>query len=148
MARVNEMWEALNRGENPLAEATLNDLASLFKGWFAGLPVPIVPASEVPRLRAVGDGDRNFVDFVATPPPLHGVVLTYLVGFLHRMSLAAEVIKMPAQNLAICFGPNVISSDGVGAMEFARHAELSSDFLVDLIDKLDTRSLFPQPIAP
>jgi hypothetical protein len=146
-AKVNELTDALNRGEDKLDAVGMNDLASLFKSWFAGLPIPLVPASEVSRLRGIAEKDRNFVDFVSTLPPLHARVLTYLIGFLQKMAPAANVTRMTAKNLAICFSPNIISSEGVGAADFARHTEMSSDFVVELIEKLDTSTVYPDPSA-
>jgi hypothetical protein len=147
LAHVKEMADALNRGDDPLTDVSLNDLASLFKSWFGDLPIPLVPPEAVARLTEIANGSHNFVEFLATLPPLHTLVLTFLIGFLQKLSIAQEVTKMNARNLAICFAPNVVSSAGVAPEDFGKHAETAARFVTDLIEKLDTAALYPTPMG-
>jgi hypothetical protein len=147
MARVAQLAEALNRGDDQLQDTVLDDLASLFKSWFGGLPIQLVPTEEVPSLLRVAAVDKDYVGFLRTLPPLHRNVITYLIGFLKQMSLAAAVTKMTAKNLAICFSPNIVSSEGVATADVGRHTDASTEFLVSLIEKLDASAIYPTGIA-
>jgi hypothetical protein len=43
-----------------------------------------------------------------TLPPAHRQLLQYICGFLNRVTEYHTENKMSADNIAICFGPNVI----------------------------------------
>jgi hypothetical protein len=143
MKKVGELRISVADGIAGLADAPVHDLGSLFKSWFGSLPEPIVHRDVVPRLTKA-HLERAFIPFADSLPLLPQLTLKYLVGFLKRMALSAEITKMGAPNLAMVFAPNIVDmADGVDPMQIARLSETSKEFLVSLINEWDVSEIYP-----
>jgi hypothetical protein len=145
LRKVKEMEQQVNEGKNPIPEAVLNDLASLFKSWFASLPEPLVAEAQLPALKAAFE-TRKHLEFVQTLPSPALYTLKYLVGFLQRLVQAQEVTKMTPKNFAIVFAPNLVYSGAITDPQMlTAHGEISQDFIITLIAEWDVRDVYPAP---
>jgi hypothetical protein len=141
--RITRMQKNINEGGDPLPLADVNDLASLFKSWFAKLPEPIVNSDLLPSLKTAWE-TKTYVIFVADLPPTHVSVMKYLIGFLKQIAAAVEATKMTPKNLAICFAPNLIDTGGISdAMQISQFSDISQDFIITLMETWDTSSIYP-----
>jgi hypothetical protein len=141
--KIARMQKTINGGGDPIPLADMNDLASLFKSWFAKLPEPIVNADFLPLLRTAWE-TKNYPGFTEELPGAYVGVLKYLVGFLRRIAAAEEGTKMTPRNLAICFAPNLVDSRGISdPKQMQEYSEMSQEFLVSLITSWDTSDLSP-----
>lgn len=103
--------------------------AVLLKVFLRSLPRPIFPASMYGLIRAcpspppaTANGEeaeaaaQETIDYLRTrllpaiDPPCSGLLLSYVLEMLHKVSQRAEVNKMDAANLATVIAPNLVSS--------------------------------------
>jgi len=95
-----------------------NDAAGLLKMFFHDLPEPLIP------YHMFNDFLSSQVDYDTTEerlqclsklidslPELNYRVLKYLTQFMVRVVSNQEVNKMGAENLAMCFGPNILQPE-------------------------------------
>ncbi|XP_063792370.1 rho GTPase-activating protein 4 isoform X2 [Pseudophryne corroboree] len=116
--QVNEIRSAFERGEDPLDSSyTGNDVdsvAGVLKLYFRGLEKPLFP-NEVfhdllsslqlePQDRAV-----PLKKLVSQLPTIVSLVLRYLFAFLNHLSQYSDENMMDPHNLAVCFGPTLVS---------------------------------------
>lgn len=143
MRIVNEMVHEFNKGNNPLENAGVHDLASLLKLWFRDLPDPTIPVSMLGSLSDTYE-KKNYFDFIATLPPAHYNVLKYLIGFLQEMSKFEAQTKMNAKNYAIVFAPNIVQpKDITEPFQVSRYSDIAIEFMLTLIEKWDTSDIYP-----
>jgi hypothetical protein len=147
LKKVKEMEEIVNNGGDVIKTADLNDLASLFKSWFASLPESLVTDYHLGPLKTAFER-RTHLQFVATLPKAHYFCLKYLIGFLQRLVRAEDVTRMTAKNLAIVFAPNIVYSGSVtDPAALTRHGEVAHDFIITLIETWDVTDMYPPPEA-
>jgi hypothetical protein len=145
LAKVKQMTELFNEGQDPAKDADLHDCASCFKAWFAALPTPFVTGDSLGSLKTAHE-TRSYLRFLGQLPPAYLMTLKYLTGFLQRLVRAEEVTKMGAANLAIVFAPNIVEMGEILDQGSARlHGETAQGFLVALIHEWDTSDLYPPP---
>ncbi|XP_069501512.1 rho GTPase-activating protein 4 isoform X4 [Ambystoma mexicanum] len=121
-AQVSEIRNAFERGEDPLIDSfsghDVDSVAGVLKLYFRGLEKPLFhtdmfedllasvqienAVERVGHLRKVMDG--------LSQPVL--VVLRYLFAFLNHLSQYSDENMMDPHNLAVCFGPTLISIPG------------------------------------
>lgn len=95
-----------------------NDAAGLLKMFFHDLPEPLIPyrmfndflASQV-DFDSIDDKVNRTKELIDTLPDLNYRVLKFLVLFMVRVVANQEVNKMGAENLAMCFGPNILQPE-------------------------------------
>jgi hypothetical protein len=145
MKKVAELRISASDGEPGLADALVHDLGSLFKSWFGSLPEPLIHKDLVPKLTAA-HLERSFIAFADQLEKLPQFVLKYLIGFLKRMALSANITKMGAPNLAMVFAPNIVDMSNItDPMQVARLSETSKDFILALIGEWDVSEVYPLP---
>jgi hypothetical protein len=141
--KVGRLQKTINDGGEGIELADVNDLASLFKSWFAQLPEPIINRDTLPQLKSAWE-TKEFVPFVEALAPAFSDVLKYLIGFLKRLTLAVEFTKMTARNYAICFAPNLVDTGSIkDPMQISKYSDMSQEFLITLIETWDTTGIYP-----
>ncbi|XP_077370117.1 rho GTPase-activating protein 4-like [Festucalex cinctus] len=113
---VNNLRDAFERGEDPLAEhkSDLDSVAGVLKMYFRDLKNPLFPVDSLSRLLECAyiknDGERaNQLKSVISSfsEPLI-IVMRYLFAFLHHVSQYSDENMMQPYNLAVCFGPSLV----------------------------------------
>ena len=107
-------------GGDPRAVADaldLDDAATLTKMWFRERDAPLVAEDLNRTLRGLSDDHADDGAFAAAAaaalggPDLALTIFLELLHFLHDVQRRADVNMMTAENLAICFAPNVMLLD-------------------------------------
>ncbi|CAH2220941.1 SLIT-ROBO Rho GTPase-activating 2 isoform X3 [Pelobates cultripes] len=116
---VNDIKNAFERGEDPLEEDQndhdLDSVAGVLKLYFRGLTTPLFPKEIFHDLLACVSMDHiqeraSHIRMVLLSLPAPTVVLMrYLFAFLNHLSQFSEDNMMDPYNLAICFGPTLMS---------------------------------------
>uniref|UniRef100_A0A8D2NPZ3 SLIT-ROBO Rho GTPase-activating protein 1 n=1 Tax=Zosterops lateralis melanops TaxID=1220523 RepID=A0A8D2NPZ3_ZOSLA len=110
---VNDIKNAFERGEDPLAgdqnDHDMDSIAGVLKLYFRGLEHPLFPKDIFHDLIAcVSKYMENWKEirliFLTTL-----IVMRYLFAFLNHLSQFSEENMMDPYNLAICFGPTLMS---------------------------------------
>ncbi|XP_030589466.1 rho GTPase-activating protein 4-like [Archocentrus centrarchus] len=113
---VNNLRDAFERGEDPLAEVRydLDSVAGVLKLYFRGLENPLFPLDSTNQLLEHAQ-IKNEVERAAQlkavissyPEPVI-IVMRYLFAFLQHVSQYSDENMMQPYNLAVCFGPSLI----------------------------------------
>ncbi|XP_008697774.2 SLIT-ROBO Rho GTPase-activating protein 2 isoform X3 [Ursus americanus] len=116
---VNDIKNAFERGEDPLAgdqnDHDMDSIAGVLKLYFRGLEHPLFPKDIFHDLMACVTMDNlqeralhiRKVLLVLPKPTL--IIMRYLFAFLNHLSQFSEENMMDPYNLAICFGPSLMS---------------------------------------
>ena len=140
---VTNYEDRINEGSPLDQNINIHDLASLFKSWFSMLPDPLIPNSYIPDLKNAFE-DGSFIPFVRKLPKAHLYTLKYIIGFFQKLVKSEEVTKMTAGNLAICFGPDIVSTQDVKDLSaFEKFKNISIKLLSVLIKDLVTDDIYP-----
>ncbi|XP_077335140.1 rho GTPase-activating protein 4 isoform X3 [Lithobates pipiens] len=116
--QVNEIRSAFERGEDPLDSSyTGNDVdsvAGVLKLYFRGLEKPLFPNDMFHDLLCslqLETQDRvvHLKKLVQQLPITVTLVLRYLFAFLNHLSQYSDENMMDPYNLAVCFGPTLVS---------------------------------------
>lgn len=116
--QVNEIRSAFERGEDPLdSNYTGNDVdsvAGVLKLYFRGLEKPLFPNEMFNDLLyclqlETQDRVAHLKKLVSQLPPTVTLVLRYLFAFLNHLSQYSDENMMDPYNLAVCFGPTLVS---------------------------------------
>ncbi|XP_078520716.1 rho GTPase-activating protein 4 isoform X3 [Lissotriton helveticus] len=118
-AQVSEIRNAFERGEDPLIDSfsghDVDSVAGVLKLYFRGLEKPLFPKGMFHDLLASVQIEsttervshlRKSVEGLSKPVL---VVLRYLFSFLNHLSQYSDENMMDPHNLAVCFGPTLIS---------------------------------------
>ncbi|XP_051912870.1 rho GTPase-activating protein 4-like [Hippocampus zosterae] len=113
---VNNLRDAFERGEDPLAEHTsdLDSVAGVLKLYFRDLKNPLFPVDSLSRLLEYAyiknDGERadQLKSVISSFPEPLIIVMRYLFAFLHHVSQYSDENMMQPYNLAVCFGPSLV----------------------------------------
>ncbi|XP_073446882.1 rho GTPase-activating protein 4 isoform X3 [Dendrobates tinctorius] len=117
-AQVNEIRSAFERGEDRLDSSyTGNDVdsvAGVLKLYFRGLEKPLFPKDMFNELLSslqleIQERVAHLKKLVAQLPPTVTLVLRYLFAFLNHLSQYSDENMMDPYNLAVCFGPTLVS---------------------------------------
>ncbi|XP_075691575.1 rho GTPase-activating protein 4 isoform X2 [Rhinoderma darwinii] len=120
-AQVNEIRSAFERGEDPLVSSyTGNDVdsvAGVLKLYFRGLEKPLFPNEMFSELLSslqveIQERVAHLKNLVSQLPPIVTLVLRYLFAFLNHLSQYSDENMMDPYNLAVCFGPTLVSIPG------------------------------------
>ncbi|XP_015669963.2 SLIT-ROBO Rho GTPase-activating protein 2 isoform X1 [Protobothrops mucrosquamatus] len=116
---VNDIKNAFERGEDPLAgdqnDHDMDSIAGVLKLYFRGLDHPLFPKEIFHDLIACVTMDNlqeralHIRKVLLTLPKPTLIVMRYLFAFLSHLSQFSEENMMDPYNLAICFGPTLMS---------------------------------------
>ncbi|KAI9530779.1 hypothetical protein NQZ68_000270 [Dissostichus eleginoides] len=115
-AEVNNLRDAFERGEDPLAERRyeLDSVAGVLKLYFRSLENPLFPIDSTSQLleqaQIKNEAERaaQFKMVIVSYPERVIVVMRYLFAFLHHVSQYSDENMMQPYNLAVCFGPSLV----------------------------------------
>ncbi|XP_004070741.2 SLIT-ROBO Rho GTPase-activating protein 3 isoform X2 [Oryzias latipes] len=118
---VNNLKEAFERGEDPLAEGRYNmdTVAGVLKLYFRGMENPLFPTETTYKLLELAeiqnDAERaaQLKMVISSYPEPIIIVMRYLFAFLHHVSQYSDENMMQPYNLAVCFGPNLVRGPNV-----------------------------------
>ncbi|XP_054464658.1 rho GTPase-activating protein 4a isoform X2 [Anoplopoma fimbria] len=113
---VNNLRDAFERGEDPLAERRydLDSVAGVLKLYFRGLENPLFPIDSTNQLlehvQIKNDAERaaQLKMVISSYPEPVIIVMRYLFAFLHHVSQYSDENMMQPYNLAVCFGPSLV----------------------------------------
>ncbi|NXY48993.1 SRGP2 protein, partial [Ceuthmochares aereus] len=116
---VNDIKNAFERGEDPLAgdqnDHDMDSIAGVLKLYFRGLEHPLFPKDIFHDLIACVTMDNlqeralHVRKVLQNLPKTTLIVMRYLFAFLNHLSQFSEENMMDPYNLAICFGPTLMS---------------------------------------
>ncbi|XP_058926932.1 SLIT-ROBO Rho GTPase-activating protein 2 isoform X6 [Kogia breviceps] len=116
---VNDIKNAFERGEDPLAgdqnDHDMDSIAGVLKLYFRGLEHPLFPKDIFHDLMACVTMDNlqeralHIRKVLLVLPKTTLIVMRYLFAFLNHLSQFSEENMMDPYNLAICFGPSLMS---------------------------------------
>ncbi|XP_075766255.1 SLIT-ROBO Rho GTPase-activating protein 2 isoform X5 [Pelodiscus sinensis] len=116
---VNDIKNAFERGEDPLAgdqnDHDMDSIAGVLKLYFRGLEHPLFPKEIFHDLVACVTMDNlqeralHIRKVLLSLPKTTLIVMRYLFAFLSHLSQFSEENMMDPYNLAICFGPTLMS---------------------------------------
>ncbi|OBS66455.1 hypothetical protein A6R68_05003 [Neotoma lepida] len=117
-ARISEIREAFERGEDPLVKGCtahdLDSVAGVLKLYFRSLEPPLFPLDMFnellasAELEAVGERVEPVSHLLSRLPRPVLVVLRYLFTFLNHLTQYSDENMMDSYNLAVCFGPTLL----------------------------------------
>ncbi|XP_040914385.1 rho GTPase-activating protein 4-like isoform X2 [Toxotes jaculatrix] len=113
---VNNLRDAFERGEDPLAEQRydLDSVAGVLKLYFRGLENPLFPIDstnqllEHAQLKNEAEKAAQLKTVISSYPEPVIIVMRYLFAFLHHVSQYSDENMMQPYNLAVCFGPSLV----------------------------------------
>uniref|UniRef100_G3TDT4 SLIT-ROBO Rho GTPase-activating protein 2 n=1 Tax=Loxodonta africana TaxID=9785 RepID=G3TDT4_LOXAF len=116
---VNDIKNAFERGEDPLAgdqnDHDMDSIAGVLKLYFRGLEHPLFPKDIFHDLIACVTMDNlqeratHIRKVLLALPKTTLIIMRYLFAFLSHLSQFSEENMMDPYNLAICFGPSLMS---------------------------------------
>ncbi|XP_047203573.1 SLIT-ROBO Rho GTPase-activating protein 2 isoform X2 [Girardinichthys multiradiatus] len=116
---VNDIKNAFERGEDPLAgdqnDHDMDSIAGVLKLYFRGLEHALFPKEVFHDLISCVSMESLQERAVHIRMGLHGlpsktlIIMRYLFAFLNHLSQYSEENMMDPYNLAICFGPTLMS---------------------------------------
>ncbi|XP_045697290.1 SLIT-ROBO Rho GTPase-activating protein 2 isoform X7 [Phyllostomus hastatus] len=116
---VNDIKNAFERGEDPLAgdqnDHDMDSIAGVLKLYFRGLEHPLFPKDIFHDLMACVTMDilqeraLHIRKVLLALPKTTLIIMRYLFAFLNHLSQFSEENMMDPYNLAICFGPSLMS---------------------------------------
>ncbi|XP_045038714.2 SLIT-ROBO Rho GTPase-activating protein 2 isoform X3 [Desmodus rotundus] len=116
---VNDIKNAFERGEDPLAgdqnDHDMDSIAGVLKLYFRGLEHPLFPKDIFHDLMACVSMDNlqeralHIRKVLLVLPKTTLIIMRYLFAFLNHLSQFSEENMMDPYNLAICFGPSLMS---------------------------------------
>ncbi|XP_039737675.1 SLIT-ROBO Rho GTPase-activating protein 2 isoform X8 [Pteropus medius] len=116
---VNDIKNAFERGEDPLAgdqnDHDMDSIAGVLKLYFRGLEHPLFPKDIFHDLMACVTMDNlqeralHIRKVLLVQPKTTLIIMRYLFAFLNHLSQFSEENMMDPYNLAICFGPSLMS---------------------------------------
>lgn len=116
---VNDIKNAFERGEDPLAgdqnDHDMDSIAGVLKLYFRGLEHPLFPKDIFHDLMSCVAVDNlqeralHIRKVLLALPKATLIIMRYLFAFLSHLSQFSEENMMDPYNLAICFGPSLMS---------------------------------------
>uniref|UniRef100_A0AAR2LDY2 SLIT-ROBO Rho GTPase-activating protein 1 n=1 Tax=Pygocentrus nattereri TaxID=42514 RepID=A0AAR2LDY2_PYGNA len=116
---VNDIKNAFERGEDPLAgdqnDHDMDSIAGVLKLYFRGLENALFPKEVFHDLMScvsmenLQERAAHIRKVLLTLPSSTLVIMRYLFAFLNHLSQYSEDNMMDPYNLAICFGPTLMS---------------------------------------
>lgn len=148
---VNDIKNAFERGEDPLAgdqnDHDMDSIAGVLKLYFRGLEHPLFPKDIFHDLMACVTMDNlqeralHIRKVLLVLPKTTLIIMRYLFAFLNHLSQFSEENMMDPYNLAICFGPSLMSvPEGHDQVSCQAHVnELTKTIIIQ------HENIFPNP---
>jgi hypothetical protein len=133
--------ESNTKDDGYLEQATPDDIGSFYKKWFRDLPGGLLNSEKALEVEKLKRG--AFIEFADGLEPLVRNVLKHLIGFLRTVALSSEESKMDVANLAMVFGPGLISGGDAADPAMARRLNQASQCLQELIKNWDVSEVWP-----
>ncbi|XP_051957364.1 SLIT-ROBO Rho GTPase-activating protein 2 isoform X2 [Xyrauchen texanus] len=148
---VNDIKNAFERGEDPLAgdqnDHEMDSIAGVLKLYFRGLENALFPKEVFHDLMAcvsmenLQDRAVHIRKVLLSLPSNTLVIMRYLFAFLNHLSQYSDDNMMDPYNLAICFGPTLMSvPEGHDQVSCQAHV---NEFIKTII--IHHESIFPGP---
>ncbi|CAB3998928.1 rho GTPase-activating 24 isoform X1 [Paramuricea clavata] len=119
--QVALLRDAFNKGKDPVlpGDIDIHTVASILKMYLRELPEPVIPFENFGPLIATielyelheEDALRKIRNQLEEIPKSNFNLLKYLCRFLHQVHEHSVENKMTADNLALVFGPNILSPE-------------------------------------
>ncbi|CAG5982549.1 unnamed protein product [Menidia menidia] len=116
---VNDIKNAFERGEDPLAgdqnDHDMDSIAGVLKLYFRGLDHALFPKEvfhdliSCVSMESLQERAVHIKKVLQSLPSKTLIIMRYLFAFLHHLSQYSEENMMDPYNLAICFGPTLMS---------------------------------------
>ncbi|XP_075999611.1 SLIT-ROBO Rho GTPase-activating protein 2 isoform X2 [Genypterus blacodes] len=116
---VNDIKNAFERGEDPLAgdqnDHDMDSIAGVLKLYFRGLDHALFPKEvfhdliSCVSMESLQERAVHIKKVLKSLPSKTLVIMRYLFAFLNHLSQCSEENMMDPYNLAICFGPTLMS---------------------------------------
>lgn len=116
---VNDIKNAFERGEDPLAgdqnDHDMDSIAGVLKLYFRGLDQALFPKEvfhdliSCVSMESLQERAVHIKKVLQSQPNKTLIIMRYLFAFLHHLSQYSEDNMMDPYNLAICFGPTLMS---------------------------------------
>uniref|UniRef100_H3C5H4 SLIT-ROBO Rho GTPase-activating protein 1 n=1 Tax=Tetraodon nigroviridis TaxID=99883 RepID=H3C5H4_TETNG len=116
---VNDIKNAFERGEDPLAgdqnDHDMDSIAGVLKLYFRGLDQALFPKDvfhdliSCVSMESLQDRAVHVKKVLQALPSKTLIIMRYLFAFLNHLSQYSEENMMDPYNLAICFGPTLMS---------------------------------------
>ncbi|KAG7494655.1 SLIT-ROBO Rho GTPase-activating protein 2 isoform X2 [Solea senegalensis] len=116
---VNDIKNAFERGEDPLAgdenDHDMDSIAGVLKLYFRGLDHALFPKEvfhdliSCVSMESLQERAVHIKKVLQSLPSKTLIIMRYLFAFLHHLSQYSEDNMMDPYNLAICFGPTLMS---------------------------------------
>ncbi|XP_041836059.1 SLIT-ROBO Rho GTPase-activating protein 2 isoform X1 [Melanotaenia boesemani] len=116
---VNDIKNAFERGEDPLAgdqnDHDMDSIAGVLKLYFRGLEHGLFPKEvfhdliSCVSMESLQERAVHIKKVLQTLPSKTLIIMRYLFAFLNHLSQYSEENMMDPYNLAICFGPTLMS---------------------------------------
>ncbi|XP_046853723.1 rho GTPase-activating protein 24-like isoform X2 [Xenia sp. Carnegie-2017] len=140
--QVSILRDAFNRGKDPTLpdDTDVHTVASLLKMYLRELPEPVIPFENFGPLIATielyelheEDALRKILNQLAEIPKTSYNLLKYLCRFLNQVHENSKENKMTADNLALVFGPNILSPES----EADPHVLMESSTMITKLTKI------------
>ncbi|XP_033618117.1 SLIT-ROBO Rho GTPase-activating protein 2 isoform X4 [Fukomys damarensis] len=148
---VNDIKNAFERGEDPLAgdqnDHDMDSIAGVLKLYFRGLEHPLFPKDIFHDLMSCVAVDNlqeralHIRKVLLALPKATLIIMRYLFAFLSHLSQFSEENMMDPYNLAICFGPSLMSvPEGHDQVSCQAHV---NELIKTII--LQHENIFPNP---
>ncbi|PRP82991.1 rho GTPase-activating protein 25 [Planoprotostelium fungivorum] len=96
---------------------TVHVVAALIKSLLRELPDPVVPEKHYREFISAGGCATNLRNTISQFPIVHRAVLKHIITFIKIIAEKSSVNKMTEANLCIVFGPNLVRSSALTALE-------------------------------
>ncbi|XP_010611394.1 SLIT-ROBO Rho GTPase-activating protein 2 isoform X3 [Fukomys damarensis] len=147
---VNDIKNAFERGEDPLAgdqnDHDMDSIAGVLKLYFRGLEHPLFPKDIFHDLMScvvdnLQERALHIRKVLLALPKATLIIMRYLFAFLSHLSQFSEENMMDPYNLAICFGPSLMSvPEGHDQVSCQAHV---NELIKTII--LQHENIFPNP---
>ncbi|XP_061146672.1 SLIT-ROBO Rho GTPase-activating protein 2 isoform X2 [Syngnathus typhle] len=148
---VNDIKNAFERGEDPLAgdqnDHDMDSIASVLKLYFRGLDHALFPKEvfhdliSCVSMESLQERAVHVKKVLQSLPSETLIIMRYLFAFLNHLSQYSEENMMDPYNLAICFGPTLMSvPEGHDQVSCQAHV---NELIKTIIIHHD--SIFPKP---
>ncbi|KAM9408910.1 SLIT-ROBO Rho GTPase-activating protein 2 isoform 2-T2 [Pholidichthys leucotaenia] len=148
---VNDIKNAFERGEDPLAgdqnDHDMDSIAGVLKLYFRGLDQGLFPKEvfhdliSCVSMESLQERAVHIKKVLQSLPSKTLIIMRYLFAFLNHLSQYSEENMMDPYNLAICFGPTLMSvPEGHDQVSCQAHV---NELIKTIIIHHDT--IFPRP---
>mmetsp|Transcript_28242 Transcript_28242/g.31370 ORF Transcript_28242/g.31370 Transcript_28242/m.31370 type:complete len:789 (+) Transcript_28242:23-2389(+) len=127
---IRQLKESFNSGENPeMSRSDAHGVGGILKLWLRELPEPLMTYDLYEQCLRDKTGSLSTEELgkrLQALPKYNQLALSHLINFLSNVSKESEVNKMTVDNLAMVFGPALLSNKDESSQAFITGAKTSS----------------------